>query len=169
MLISETYRQINRRLHADRPDYGTHGHLWAESIKDLALSMKTTDVLDYGCGKQSLKKVMPFVIGYDPCITGLDDRPAPAELVVCTDVLEHIEPECIDDVMDDLVRVTGSALFALISFGSAKKKLSDGRNAHLIQQGLDWWLPKFWTRFDIQMVHNLGGSILVVSNACRTS
>jgi hypothetical protein len=127
--------------------------------------MKTTDVLDYGCGKQTLKALLPYVVGYDPCIPGLDDPPSPADLVVCTDVLEHIEPTCLAAVLDDLQRVTGSALFATIATGPAKKFLADGRNAHLIQKPIEWWLPKFWYRFDLQMVHNLGSEILVVANS----
>lgn len=30
--------------------------------------------------------------------------------------------------------------------------LQDGRNAHLTQQPMQWWLPKLWSRWDIQTV-----------------
>jgi uncharacterized membrane protein YkvA (DUF1232 family) len=33
--------------------------------------------------------------------------------------------------------------------GPAKKILSDGRNAHLIQEPIEWWLPRFGERFDL--------------------
>jgi hypothetical protein len=36
------------------------------------------------------------------------------------------------------------------------KVLSDGRNAHLTQQPMEWWLPKIWERFDIQTVQVTG-------------
>jgi len=36
---------------------------------------------------------------------GLRD-PSPASFVACIDVLEHIEPELLDNVLDDLRRVT---------------------------------------------------------------
>ena len=144
MLITETYRQQNQQLHEQNEHYGTSGHKWAATIEELAGAMRTSDILDYGWGKQTLKGILPYVRGYNPCIPGLDDEPFPADIVVCTDVLEHIEPDCLDAVLDDLRRVTGSALFATVATGPAKKILPDGRNAHLIQRPYDWWLPKFW-------------------------
>jgi hypothetical protein len=32
------------------------------------------------------------------------------------------------------------------------KTLPDGRNAHLTQQPLEWWLPKLMSRWDTQTV-----------------
>jgi hypothetical protein len=89
---------------------------------------------------------------YDPAIERLSAPPVPAELVVCIDVLEHIEPLCLKAVLDDLVRVTEGIIFMTIHTGPALKVLSDGRNAHLIQKPLSWWLPKIWKRWDIQTV-----------------
>jgi len=37
--------------------------------------------------------------------------------------------------------------------GPAGKVLSDGRNAHLIQKPLSWWLPKLCERFEILELH----------------
>jgi hypothetical protein len=34
--------------------------------------------------------------------------------------------------------------------GPALKTLPDGRNAHLIQEPVEWWLPKIMQRFDLQ-------------------
>jgi hypothetical protein len=34
--------------------------------------------------------------------------------------------------------------------------LSDGRNAHLTQQPMKWWLPKLLQRFEIQTVQVTG-------------
>ena len=164
-LITSEYRELNARLHADNPAYGTSGHKWAEMIDQLAQAMKTTDVLDYGCGKQTLKEKLPYVVGYDPCIAGLDEKPAPADLVVCSDVLEHIEPGCLHDVLEDLVRVTGSALFAVVATRPAQKILADGRNAHLIVEEPKWWMRRFFDRFDVQSFQNFGGEFVVIANA----
>ena len=89
---------------------------------------------------------------YDPGVPKLADPPVPAEMVVCLDVLEHIEPDCLEDVLDHLEELTELILFASINTSLADKKLSDGRNAHLIVQPMEWWLPKIWDRFDIQTV-----------------
>lgn len=165
MLISSYYTEQNRRLHKERPDYGTGGHQWAKTIGKLCEKHGTQDVLDYGCGKESLKAQLPFVRGYDPCIDGLDAAPDPADIVVCTDVLEHIEPQCIDDVLDDLRRVTRRVLFCAVATGAAQKFLPDGRNAHLIQEDIRWWLPKLWDRFQIRQLNDAGAGLIIVATA----
>lgn len=86
-------------------------------------------------------------IAYDPGVPDLADSPPPAQMVVCIDVLEHIEPSCIDDVLDHLEDVTKEILFATIHTAPAGKVLPDGRNAHLIQKPSEWWLPKIQDRF----------------------
>ena len=165
MLISEAYREQNRQLHESNPMYGASGVRWADTIESLAEALKTRDVLDYGCGKQMLKKKLPYITGYDPAIDGLDDEPSPATLVVCTDVLEHVEPGCLDAVLDDLHRVTGTTLFCTVGIGPAKKKLPDGRNAHLIQESHQWWLEKFFARFNIKTFQDLGAQFLVIADS----
>ena len=64
-------------------------------------------------------------------------------------MLEHIEPELLDNVLDDLKRVTKRAALFTVHVKPAVKVLPDGRNAHLIQQPPSWWLPKFLERFDL--------------------
>lgn len=73
-------------------------------------------------------------------IPGMDSTPTQHELVVCSDVLEHIEHECIIDVLKHLQALTTKVLFLDVSTVAAKKTLADGRNAHLIQQSGGWWL-----------------------------
>ena len=87
---------------------------------------------------------------YDPGVPEYADPPTPAEMVVCIDVLEHIEPELIDDVLDHLEELTESFLFATVHTQPAGKKLPDGRNAHLIQKPAEWWLPKIMERFTLK-------------------
>jgi hypothetical protein len=70
-------------------------------------------------------------------------------------VLEHIEPELLDNVLDDLQRLTLRAAMCTVHTGAAVKFLPDGRNAHLIQQPPEWWLPKFEARFDVKTVNRL--------------
>lgn len=163
MLITEEYRKLNKELHKTREDYGTSSGAIAGLVKDLINKYEFETVLDYGCGKGLLKKAIgPIITEYDPAISGKDNPPSPAELVICSDVLEHIEPECIDDVLGDLERVTQDFLFALIATGPAKKVLSDGRNAHLIQEGLPWWINKMEGHFHIQLIDtSLKGKIIL--------
>jgi 2-polyprenyl-3-methyl-5-hydroxy-6-metoxy-1,4-benzoquinol methylase len=154
VLISEEYRELNRQLHADRKDYGVLGKQVAPHIRQLAESMQTTDVLDYGCGKGTLGANLPFPIQqYDPALPEYDAPPVQADLVVCIDVLEHIEPECLADVLNDLQRVTRHVLFLTVHTAPAVKTLSDGRNAHLIIEPVEWWLPRLMDRFVLRSVN----------------
>ena len=150
MLISEEYRSLNKQLHKESQHYGTSGYLHAKQIKELCMSLGTKDVLDYGCGKSTLAKNLPFDIKeYDPCIQGKDSPPKQADIVVCTDVLEHIEPENIDSVLDDIKSLAKKAVFLTIATYPANKTLPDGRNAHLIQEMPEWWVDKLNSRFNL--------------------
>ena len=149
ILISESYRAQNVALHEDAR-YGTSGHKMAGEVLAIADMFQTRDILDYGCGKQTLQAALGFPVrGYDPCISGMDAEPDPAEFVVCGDVLEHIEPEYLDNVLDDLQRVTKKVAYLIIANKPAKKALPDGRNAHLIQEPVAWWMPKILARFNL--------------------
>jgi hypothetical protein len=151
-LISSEYRELNRKLHADNLAYGVGGGRHAETVLKLAniIAKKTkfVSVLDYGCGRGYLAKALPFPIAeYDPAIPGKDESPKPADLLVCTDVLEHIEPEKLDFVLDDIRRCTKQIAFLVIYTEPSTKLLADGRNSHLIIEGESFWksrLGKFF-------------------------
>lgn len=150
MLISDSYRTMNRELH-QRDSYGVWGDRWLDQINSLIAEYRPRTLLDYGCGKGALARKLEMPIAeYDPAIEGKDHAPEPADIVVCTDVLEHVEPECIDDVLDHLQQVTRRVLFAVIATRPAKKTLSDGRNAHLIIQPWEWWEDRLRHRFDVE-------------------
>ena len=153
MLITEEYRALNAALHSTNPEYGTSGHRWAGQIELMAHDIGAKSILDYGAGKQTLGQALSHMIvaAYDPAIEGLSDRPEPADFVACTDVLEHIEPNCLDAVLDDISALANKGVFLTVATRPAKKVLADGRNAHLIQESSDWWLPKLWERWDIRL------------------
>ena len=162
MKITPEYLEQNRRLH-EKGYYGLRGERWAPTILNVCNTAGSRDVLDYGCGQRTLERALGFPIrNYDPAIPGLDAPPEPAQIVACTDVLEHIEPECLDDVLDDLRRVTRGIGFYVIATGPANKTLPDGRNAHLIQEPLGWWLPKLEQRFRVSQVKEMSAEFAVV-------
>lgn len=155
MLISEKYREQNKQLHSTG-HYGISGYKLMHEVGRLCEELGTKDVLDYGCGQRTLEGALGFPIqNYDPAIEGLEQPPRPAEIVVCGDVLEHIEPECLDAVLDDLKRVTKNIGLYLVDFRPSQKFLPDGRNAHLIQQPADWWFPKLFQRFSTVQVSDV--------------
>ena len=150
-LISESYRDEQKALHA-KGNYGTASLQYGEIVSDIVEQTGAKTLLDYGCGSmQNLRKVLDcdvLYLGYDPAVAEFS-RKVPSDLVTCIDVLEHIEPELLENVLDDLQSLTKGWAFMTVHTGPARKTLSDGRNAHLIQQPPAWWLPKFFARWDV--------------------
>lgn len=157
MLISESYKAEQQRLH-ETGVYGTAGAHYAPIVSEIINRLEVSHLLDYGCGSNlSLAKALKIkqrmtYQAYDPGVEKFSSAPVPAQMVACVDVLEHIEPEHLDAVLDHLQQLTEGVLFASIHTGPAMKTLSDGRNAHLTQQPMQWWLPKLWERFDLHTV-----------------
>jgi hypothetical protein len=159
MLISEQYRQQQETLH-ETGAYGGMGEPYAPLVAEIINKMEVAHVLDYGCGSRlSLPRALsekqlvkhPFKYqAYDPGVPKYAAPPVPAELVVCLDVLEHVEEESIDAVLDHLTTLTEAVGFFSIDTGPAKKTLPDGRNAHLLQRPPEWWLARIMARFELQ-------------------
>lgn len=149
-LISEQYKKLNWQLHQDNPMYGMGGVKHTDTVLKLSKQLNTTSILDYGCGKGQLAKSLPFPIWeYDPAIPEKSELPKPADIVICTDVLEHIEPDKLNFVLEDLKRVTKKVAYLVISTRKAVKTYSNGQNTHLIVQGKEWWEKKLSKFFDI--------------------
>lgn len=162
-LISSEYRELNARLHHDNLAYGVGGGKHAPVVIELVEKAKCRSVLDYGCGKGYLAKAVPFPVWeYDPAIPGKEESPRPAELVVCTDVLEHIEPDKLLFVLDDLRRVVQKVGFFIIHTGPAGKTLSDGRNTHLIQKDKRWWEKQLGKFFQVARIWQVGPEVYVI-------
>lgn len=150
--ISAEYLSLNQKMH-EREDFGAMGYKCTDVVIDMAKAIKAESVLDYGCGKGSLAKKLPFPIWeYDPAIPGKGDVPRPADLVVCTDVLEHIEPEMLENTLRDLARCVLKAGYFVIHTSKAAKQLPDGRNTHLIQEGAEWWTNQLEKYFHVVKV-----------------
>lgn len=144
MLITPEYKELNRQLHQDNPAYGISGFRYVDVARHLS-QWGRLPILDYGCGKAVLSQNLGpayRVTNYDPCIEGLDTPPQSHDVVFCTDVMEHVEPECIMGVLNDVRRLTGKIAFFVISVDPAQKFLADGRNAHISLHPCEWWLER---------------------------
>jgi hypothetical protein len=173
-LISEAYREMQQKLH-ENPGYGVASVEYAPLVADVAKTVGATELLDYGAGKGRLgtmlreKFGMPLQIyHYDPAIPAWSAPPKPCRFVACIDVLEHIEPDLLDNVLDDLQRVTSGVGVFTVHTGPAAKILPDGRNAHLIQRPSAWWLPKFMERFELVAFNRMPQGFWVGVDAKKT-
>lgn len=168
MLITPAYIKEQKRLHKTDPDYACLGHKWAYLVAGIAVVEGCKSILDYGCGKGTFaKEVMkqfspstPFWIEeYDPAVDIKAVTPyRKFDLVSCTDVLEHIEPECLREVLLDITNLTTMFIFVVISTKFTKGRwLSDGRNSHLIVNEGGWWEEQFvYLGWRVNRVWNTG-------------
>lgn len=145
-LISPAYLGEQRALHAMPRGYGGKGDKWTAAVLDLARRFDCWSVLDYGCGQGALGRALLArtdrrldVREYDPAIEGKNARPMFADLVVSTDVLEHVEPDRLDAVLAHIRTLARRVVFVVIATRPSNKTLSDGRNAHLILESDAWW------------------------------
>jgi hypothetical protein len=166
-MISEAYRAEQEMLHRN-PNYGVASTYYAPLVDQVLRLSGLTDLLDYGAGKQRLKGCLTQPCeyhAYDPSIPEIAGTPDPHDVVACIDVLEHIEPEYLDAVLDDLKRLTKKVGVFTVHTKPAVKVLSDGRNAHLTQQPADWWMPKFEERFRLRILQEMDNGFFVVLDA----
>lgn len=164
-LISDDYTALNRKLHETNEHYGTSGAKWAKQVEEIAALLNTTSILDYGSGKGTLAAALPDlpIREYDPAVPGKDADPAPADFVVCTDVLEHIEPERLKAVLGHIKSLAQKIVMLTIDILPAQKTLPDGRNAHLIQKPARWWMQKINDRFHIVQMQMVGRKIFIIA------
>ncbi len=152
MLLSERYRQEQAQQHATGT-YGTASLQYGDMVSSIVERSGAKTLLDYGCGSmRNLAKVLDCDVlyqGYDPAVPEFSADPDAADLVVCIDVLEHIEPNCLSDVLEHIKSKTLGHVFFTVHTGPAKRILSNGRNAHLIQQPASWWLPELMDRWTL--------------------
>jgi hypothetical protein len=162
-LISKEYREMQAKLHEDI-NYGVASVAYAPIVDEIIKNHNITNLLDYGAGKCRLKDAIKSTVNYTPYEPSNElwsQTPEPNEFVTCIDVLEHIEPELLDNVLDDLQRVVDKYGLFTIHTGPAQKTLPDGRNAHLIQQPLAWWSEKLIKRFTILKQVSMGNGCIV--------
>ena len=146
-LISPAYRALLNRAHKEIVWAGS-GHKQADAVAQFATEIGAKAILDYGSGQGLLCKALAAanpprrVINYDPGLPGSVGLPKITHLVVCSDVLEHIEPDKLDNVLQHLHSLAAIGAYFVIATRPANKSLPDGRNMHLLIKPPEWWLEK---------------------------
>lgn len=173
--LSDDYRSQLQEKHVDDNTWGNTGQIHYQTVLKLIGELNAKSVLDYGCGKGTIgslfrqdqkKPDFPYkdvaFYEYDPAIPEKADDKHQADLVICTDVMEHIEPDFLDNVMADIAHRTLGAAFLVISCRPAIHRLPDGRNAHLIIESPQWWFEKWSKLLDITFAEAPGDLFLVM-------
>jgi len=145
-LITSDYQRANSLLHLQKGGFGKSGSKYVGEVMQFAHELGAATILDYGCGEGTLRKalhkarVSQEVYEWDPAIPKRNRRmPLPADLVVCTDVLEHVEPDKLDNSLKHLYALTRMGCYLAIATRPANQLMPDGSNAHrTIEDGI-WW------------------------------
>lgn len=147
-MITDEYKKMLKEIHAESP-FGKRRKL-PRYLEMFIGQVKPKSILDFGCGKgrliKTLQELYPNidVLGYDPgnpdYEKSIDD--VKVDLLISSDVLEHVEPQFIDETLQYL-STKSKFIYHLIALSPAKLILPDGRNAHLIQESPNWWKEKF--------------------------
>jgi hypothetical protein len=154
-MISPEYKFQITQLHG-RQSWGNHGWKALPQVLNLMLQyrLRHPQVLDYGAGERTLELTARWALphakvrSYDPGIPGFDELPQGMwDIVVCTDVLEHIEPQYLEATLDHIRACCKHAAYFIIAVSKAKTILPDGRNAHLIIKPADWWIMQLKKRW----------------------
>jgi len=147
-MISDNYKKVITELNGVE-NFGKRKKL-PNYLDDFIKRYNPKSILDFGCGTGGLvvklKTTYPLlnISGYDPGSSvysqPIDDLHF--DMIVSTDVLEHIEPEHLDTTLKYLSE-RSNLIYHLIALAPSKVTLSDGRNAHLILESHIWWRNKF--------------------------
>lgn len=151
-LVSPEYQSQLDKMRDPKhmPRWGAGGQRHAQAVSAIVREYDVKALVDYGCGHGMLmaeleKLFKPgalALVGYDPGMPQFSALPEHTDMIVSTDVLEHVEPDKLDGVLTHIRMLTGKVAYLNIHTGPAKAVLPDGRNAHLIQQTAPWWKTK---------------------------
>lgn len=161
-MISVEYQKILEQINGTE-NFGKRASC-PKYLENFIKQLKPKTILDYGCGSGkliiTLKNMFPEIEihGFDPGNLQFQNYKKDSyDLIVSTDVLEHIEPEYLDQTLEFL-RKKSRYFYHLIALKPSRLTLPDGRNAHLILESAQWWKNKFQNvgcnlMLDIRMNH----------------
>lgn len=147
------YLEQYKILHEKNKDFGTSSVFLKEPIVDYIKEIGAKEILDYGCGKGLLSDVLSEELSvncckYDPCIEQYSKAPDNKifDLLINTDVLEHIPLDDLDNVLNHMSSLCRNA-FINISCRRAISILPNGHNAHCTVFPPRWWQKKLQEHF----------------------
>ena len=137
-------------LHESDRSFGgdmAHSMYQYHLVKKILETYRPKTIIDYGCGKGLLKTLVEkdfdvTYCNYDPYIPEYSQIPMQKfDLLINTDVLEHIPEECVDGVIEQMAGLCSYAYFN-ISCRKARQLLPNGENAHCTIYPPRWWKHK---------------------------
>lgn len=148
--LIEQYKIIHGSTH-----YGAASSKKARYITPY-INFPVNSLLDYGCGRSNLADELAKKLGceriyrYDPSIPNFSSIPEPrkVDLVLCTEVLEHVLECDVPSVLRDIKSISEKCFFG-VSTRIAEKILPNGTNAHVTVKPVNWWIIRIGGIFDM--------------------
>jgi len=160
-------------------------HAPGEKLAQLAFEemgmQKGNTLIDFGCGTGrpalQFQRMGAAVTGVDHASNCLDDRVninflkcclwdmppnLEADYGYCTDVMEHIPPEKVHDVLSEIKRIIRKkAFFQIATFPDGMGK-HIGKTLHLTVQPASWWEAKLSEHWDNVTIRGNRNCIAIV-------
>ncbi len=158
----EQYKDIH-----SKKEWGVTSYAMAKYVVPAMIELQVSSVLDYGCGQSRLFERLKLnkktqVFRYDPSIPGIDHIPVKhVDLIINTDVLEHIPEHDIDDIIGHM-KILGDNVFFNINTALAKEILPSGENAHCTVYPAKWWLNKIKPLFPDARIEKIYGNNCII-------
>lgn len=139
-------------LYKIKKNYGKTSIKLYDMLKKIINDLNISSVLDYGCGKSKLldlikKNSKIKIFKYDPAIKKYSTLTKnKTDLVICTDVLQHVPLYDLDRVLKE-IKSKGIYILFYIKCTNHKTKLPNGTYANCTVYDKKWWLEKLSTYF----------------------
>lgn len=141
------YRDEYKKLHEQQHFSGYSVLPLKTNIYQLVKHTNSKTLLDYGSGKghqyskSNLDHYWGVVVdcydpGYEP-FSVLPDKTYDG--VVCTEVMEHIPEDEVDEALHNIFSRADKFVFMTISLKLASKKFANGDNVHVTIKTAEWW------------------------------
>jgi len=146
----EYYKKEYEALHANGWFNGKSCLLHKKGMYKTVKETNSQTLLDYGSGKghqysvHNLDKYWGVVVDcYDPYVKEFSILPNKKyDGVVCTDVLEHIPEDKLDDLISTIFSKATKFVYFCVCTRAALKKFSDGSNVHVTIKTPEYWQEK---------------------------
>ena len=114
------------------------------AINQIIKDKEIESILDYGCGKAKHQPLEWNATKYDPAVPEYQNKPTDKfDLVISTDVLEHIPVDNLKYVIDDIFNYSKKWVFVSVCCRKANAILPNGYNAHATIESAKWWRELF--------------------------
>jgi hypothetical protein len=145
MSLYDIYLEQAKLYHQeDKIWQGTSIINYIPKINQIIKDKDIKTILDYGCGKAKHHPKEWNAIKYDPAIKEYQNKPQDKyDLVISTDVLEHIPVENLKQTIDEIFGYSNKWVFVSVCCRKAEAILPNGYNAHATIESAKWWRELF--------------------------